>query len=169
VEGEQEEVEDEDEEPLSHHVAAAKAAAASASYSGQLRFMNNPLAQQLPQPGPAAGGEPLPRVESVWDSPALELGNRGDLYLQPSTSNNASWDAYYAHGEQRYILQYTVSPTSSLGVEQAPLVRLLKRLRLDPGAWVRGEAHELIAAGTGMHCTWAIHKSKKTENNQQDT
>jgi hypothetical protein len=111
------------------------AATGSAAVGGDVPAASQqvPLAQQLQQQSVALEGEVqllIPQVKRQWDKPHTSLEGLDGVYLQPPTTNNAAWDAYYAQGEQRYALQYTVS--GDHGVKQQGLRILLKRLKLRP-------------------------------------
>jgi hypothetical protein len=85
-------------------------------------------AQQLQGLGLTPGTVRIHPVQREWDSPGKPIAELQHVYLQPSTTNNAAWDAYYACGDQRYVLQFTVS--NNHGVKQQPVVGLLNRLGL---------------------------------------
>jgi hypothetical protein len=113
----------EDDEQVSHHLPTSDALEAASDTSGACM-----AGQALQQLGLDVGSTYLPNVQRVWDSPGTDISGLQQVYLQPPTANNASWDAYYAHEGQRYVLQYTVSRRH--GVKQAPILQLLKRLQL---------------------------------------
>lgn len=114
-----------EDEEVSHHVLSYQeaeppsAAGPTSAVATQLQGMDLQDARMVH----------LPRVQRVWDAPGkVPSPLQRQVYLQPPTSNNPSWDAYYAHDDQRYVLQYTVS--NQHGVKQAPIKKLLARLSL---------------------------------------
>lgn len=70
------------------------------------------------------------RVSHVWDSATFDLKDAANIYMQPLSSNNAAYDAYYSNSGpvgRRLLLQYTVS--THHGIRAKAVIQFLKRLK----------------------------------------
>jgi hypothetical protein len=75
--------------------------------------------------------EYVKRGEHRWDHPELDVGGlmehlKEGIYLQPTTSNNPSWDSAICKPLRIDILQFTIS--GSYGVVAHPIKKLLERI-----------------------------------------
>ena len=68
-------------------------------------------------------------VTHVWDSATFNLKDAVNIYMQPLSSNNAAYDAYYCSGGpngRRILLQYTLS--THHGIRAKAVLQFLNRL-----------------------------------------
>jgi len=112
----------------SHHLPISDPMDIASGASGSSMAVVGQASSQLQQLDLDTRSVHLPSVQREWDNPKKDISKLDNVYLQPPTANNASWDAYYTHGDQRYVLQYTVSRHH--GIKQAPIRQLLDRLQL---------------------------------------
>lgn len=82
-----------------------------------------------PPPGSMEEDVQLSAVQKVWDYPGLDIQDMPEYYLQPTTTNNAAWDAVRKCPQHLWILQYTISEWH--GTKAQAILDLLARFSLE--------------------------------------
>lgn len=93
--------------------------------------------------------------EHRWDHPELDVGGlmehlKEGVYLQPTTSNNPTWDSAICKPSRIDILQFTIS--GSYRVVAHPIKKLLERL--DPGRKIEPVRFIFVVPSEPEHLYW---------------
>jgi hypothetical protein len=93
--------------------------------------------------------------EHRWDHPELDVGGlmenlKEGVYLQPTKSNNPTWDSTICKPSRIDILQFTIS--GSHGVVAHPIKKLLERL--DPGRTIEPVRFIFVVPSEPQHLYW---------------